>query len=64
MSINDAYYDKLKLLYKFCKINHFITKHASEDAKKEHDEQFEKFLKEITPTLQKYIQQLDTMIKK
>lgn len=64
MKIHDCEYDKLKLLYKFCKIRHFIDKHAEVDAKKIGDEAFHKLLVEVDGQLDKYIEQLHAMVCK
>jgi hypothetical protein len=62
--MDDCRYDTLKLLYTFCKITHFIDKHAKNDAKKSNDEQCYALLNDIEATLNKYIEQLNSMICK
>jgi hypothetical protein len=62
MKLNDCKYDKIKLLYEFSKVAHFIEKHAESDSKKANDPEFNKFLDEIEAQLEKYIEQLNKMI--
>lgn len=64
MEINDCKYDKVKLLYKFCRISHFIKKHAKDDAKKAGDEKFHTLLNDIEAIIEKYNKQLNDMICK
>lgn len=62
MKIDDCHYDKLKLLYKFCRISHFIKMHAKNDAKKNGDEKFNKFLEQLEKEVEKYTTQLNELV--
>ncbi len=64
MQVNDCHYDKLKLMYEFCKIRHFITMHAKNDAKKAIDEKFHTLLEHIEKEVEKFTDQLNQMICK
>ncbi len=62
--LHDIAYDKTKLLYKFCKILHFIERHGEPDAKAAGDNEFHKLLDNIEKDLKKHAEQLKNMLCK
>lgn len=58
--ISDIEYDKLKLLYKFSKMLHFIDHHALQDAKNANEKEFQGFLEYLKKDIEDHI----TKIKK
>jgi hypothetical protein len=59
--INDNRYNELKLLYKFCKILHFIKECAEKDAKATGDEKFQGVLNQIKEQLERFVKELDAL---
>jgi hypothetical protein len=64
MKLSDCYYDKIKLLYQFSRLLHFIERHGNNDAQRESDPHFETLLNYIKQDLQKYIGELEKIICK
>ena len=60
--LNNCTYDKIKILHELCCVLWFIKKHALRDA--ENDQACKSFLQNLEKDLEKYVNELQTMICK
>jgi hypothetical protein len=60
MKLSNIEYDKVKLLYEFSKIIHFIEKHAKDDAKE--DKEFSALLLDLEKQVGGHIEKLHKLI--